>query len=466
MNQDTPVHDGDTIAAIATPLGSSGIGIIRISGPESLQIAAALFRSPSFSPLSVRPRHLYHGFIHDPNDGNMLDEVLLCYMPAPASYTGEDVIEINLHGGILVLQKTLELICAVGARIARPGEFTRRAFCNGRIDLAQAEAIMDIIHAQTEAGLKLASRQLAGELSRAVNTLMDELVTVAAHVEASIDFPEDDIHPHQAQELADRIAGVITELRRLCATSEQGNKIRTGVQAVIAGKPNVGKSSILNALLGQYRAIVTPYPGTTRDIIHETISIQGIPVRLVDTAGLRETDHAIERIGIDMTRKRIEQADIVLIIFDGSMPLDELDRSILTMLHEKSCIAVINKNDLPPILPDEAVRVFMPNAPVVRVSALTQQGIDQLRDALAMFLIHGHGVPLAEIMVANIRHSRALELAADSLEHACEGLHQDLPFELVAVDLQAALATLGEITGRTVSDDILDTIFDTFCIGK
>ncbi|MCX8043063.1 MAG: tRNA uridine-5-carboxymethylaminomethyl(34) synthesis GTPase MnmE [Desulfobacterota bacterium] len=460
------MYDSDTIAAIATPPGSSAIGIIRISGPESLRIAASLFRSPSFSPETIRSHHLYHGRIVDPHDGCTLDEVLVSYMRAPTSYTGEDVVEINMHGGMLVLQKTLELVCAAGARIARPGEFTRRAFCNGRMDLAQAEAVMDIINAQTEIGLKLASRLLTGELSHTINLLMDDVIDITAHLEAAIDFPEDDIQPQDAHALAQRISGILESLRRLQATSTQGTMIRTGIQAVIAGKPNVGKSSILNALLGHYRAIVTPEPGTTRDIIQETINISGVPVHLVDTAGIRESHHAVEQIGIDMTRARIQHADIVILVLDGSIPLDEFDRSIMHMLQGKHVLVAVNKSDLPRAYADDAVASLMPHAPVIHVSALMQQGIDAMRDALAAMLLHDTPINVSEIMVAHVRHGHALLQAAEALEHARQGLQAKQAPELIAVDLQSALAHLGEITGRSASEDILDTIFESFCIGK
>lgn len=460
------MYDTDTIAAIATPPGSSGIGIIRISGPESLRIAETIFRSPTFSLQTVRSHHLYHGLIVDPRDGCTLDEVLLSYMRRPSSYTGEDVVEINMHGGILVLQKTLEIICALGARLAKPGEFTRRAFCNGRIDLAQAEAVMDVITAQTETGLKIASRLLTGDLSRRINSFMDELVDIAAHLEASIDFPDEDIQPQESQELIRRLSEVIASIRRLHSTYVQGTMIRTGVQAVITGKPNVGKSSILNALLGRYRAIVTPYPGTTRDIIQETINVQGVPVHLVDTAGLWESNHEIERIGIDMARERISNADIILLVLDGSMPLEDSDRSIISMIQGRRSIVLINKIDLPQVLSADEVTAAMPDVPVIRVSALTLQGVDQVKEEISRTLLDGGTLNTSEIMVANTRHAQALEHAAEALQHACEGLQKDLPPELVAVDIQTGLASLGEITGCTVGEDILDRIFDTFCIGK
>ena len=466
LSKTTTYFDSDTIAAIATPFGTSGIGIIRISGPESLRIAATLFRSPTFSPQNVRSHHLYHGLIVDPHDSLPLDDVLLSYMRAPSSYTGEDVVEINMHGGILVLQKTLEIVCTLGARIARPGEFTRRAFCNGRIDLAQAEAVMDVIAAQTETGLKIASHLLTGEFSRKVNKFIDELVDIAAHLEASIDFPEEDIQPQESEELKRRLREVVASIRRLHSTYVQGTMIRTGVQAVITGKPNVGKSSILNALLGKYRAIVTPYPGTTRDIIQETINVQGIPVHLFDTAGLWESEHEIERIGIDLAREQIVQADIILLVLDGSTALDQSDRSIISMVQGKRSIVLINKSDLPQILCDDEVMAALPDARMIRVSALTLQGIDRVKNEISRTLLDGGTINTSEIIVANLRHAQALEHAAEALEHAWEGLQNGLPPELIAVDIQAGIASLGEITGRTAGEDILDRIFDTFCIGK
>ena len=460
------MHDTDTIAAIATPPGRGGIGIIRISGPESLRIAAALFRGSSFTPDTAQSHRLYHGTVIDPADGSMVDEVLLSYMRGPASYTGEDVVEINMHGGPCVLQTALALVCAAGARIALPGEFTRRAFCNGRIDLAQAEAVMDIIEAKTQTGLKIATRLLAGGLSDKITRLSDALVDIAAHLEASIDFPEDDIAPQSLEALGCRMRTIEHELRAIRATGDQGALFRSGVQAVIVGKPNVGKSSLMNALVGRYRAIVTPHPGTTRDIIQEAVSIKGIPVCLEDTAGLREDADEIERIGIGMTMQRLQHADVVLPVFDGSTPLSDEDRWIMNVVRGLRCVVVVNKTDLPRRVGSEHIAALMPEAPRVCVSARTGQGIESLRDALAGVLLQGRDVNPAEIMVTSIRHSRALEQAAASLARAAGGCAEGLPPELVAVDVQTALSALGEITGRTVSEDILDSIFSTFCIGK
>lgn len=456
----------DTITAIATPPGLSGIGIIRISGPESLKIAAGLFRSKNFRPDRVVSHHLYHGVIIDPADDCTVDEVLLAYMRAPGSYTGEDIVEINTHGGLIILQKTLSLVCQAGARIAEPGEFTRRAFCNGRIDLAQAEAVMDIIEAKTEAGLKLASRALTGGLSEKIRGIAAELIAVTAHLEASIDFPEDDIDPQHAEVLARRLSAAADMLQQLLATGEQGLLYRYGVQAVIAGKPNVGKSSILNALLGEYRAIVTPFPGTTRDVIQETISIQGIPIRLVDTAGLRESDNEIEKIGIDMTRSRLQEADLVLLVLDGCAPLDSTDTAMLQMLRKRKCIILVNKADLPQAFATDDLQKIAPDMSCIALSALTHQGIDLLRDSIARTVMHDRICSSTNILITNARHKGALEKAGLFLQQAHAALLAHLPPELVAADLQAALSSLGEITGETTADDILDVIFSTFCIGK
>lgn len=456
------MYHKDTITAIATPYGLGGIGIIRISGPESLRIVSEFFRSETFNPSIVKSHHLYYGYIFDPSDTMKIDDVLISYMKAPSSYTGESVVEINCHSGFMVLQKILDLVIKAGARMADAGEFTKRAFLNGRIDLTQAEAVIDVINSKTDFSLKLASRQLNGGLANKINEIRIELVEILSFIEVSIDFPEDDITPFPQQTTAHKVMSAASKISHLIATYEEGYLYTNGIQAVIAGKPNVGKSSILNALLGDYRAIVTPLPGTTRDVIQETINIRGIPVRLLDTAGLRNSDHEIEKIGIDMTISKISEADLVLLIVDGSTPLDDFDLSTIALLKHKKTILVINKSDLPQVvsIPDISC------SSVVSVSALHHDGIDILKDAIACAILKNTDNILSDTFITNMRHKNALEKAHESLMHVYSGFEKGLSPELIAVDLQTSLSFLGEITGETATEDILDAVFSNFCIGK
>lgn len=460
------MYHSDTIAAIATPLGYGGIGIIRISGPGALLVAASLFRSGSFNPSRPVSHRLYYGSILDPEDGCFIDDVLVAYMRAPSSYTAEDVIEINCHSGLIVLQKILGLVLHAGARLAEPGEFTKRAFLNGRIDLTRAEAVIDVIDAKTEYGLTLASRQLKGGLAQIINRIQAELLEISSAVEASIDFPEDDLALQSSLELAEKTGALSESIQKLAATYAEGSLYRAGVQTVIAGKPNVGKSSLLNALLGDYRAIVTEIPGTTRDVIQETITIQGIPVRLIDTAGICHSDNAIEKIGMDLTLSKISGADLVLLVLDGSAPLDMPDRALLDKLENKQVITVINKSDLPRALSLDDVRAAAgPGAPVF-VSSLMHQGISGLKNTIAEAIFADRQKSSSDILLTNARHKAALEKSLASLAHVREGFQSGLSPELISVDLQAVRSFLGEITGETTAEDILDNIFSSFCIGK
>ena len=456
----------DTIAAIATPIGSGSIGIIRISGPNALGILTPIFRSVSFNPSCPVSHHLYYGSILDPEDGGLLDDVLVSYMKSPSSYTAEDIIEINCHSGLIILQKILTIVVQAGARLAEPGEFTKRAFLNGRIDLTRAEAVIDVIDAKTEYGLKLASRQLKGELAHRLYALQAELLEISSLVEASIDFPEEDITFLSSRELAARVKAAGDTIQNLAATYDEGTLYRVGVQAVIVGKPNAGKSSILNALLGDYRSIVTEIPGTTRDIIQETITLQGIPVKLIDTAGLRHSNNEIEKIGIDLMLSKISEADIVLLILDGSSPLDVLDRTLLKKLENKNILTVINKSDLPRVLSVDAVQQELGPGAVVVTSSLMHEGIAELKDTIAKMILNDRHKSSSDILLTNARHKTALDTSWASLIHVHEGILNCISPELLSVDLQAVRSALGEITGETTAEDILDSIFSNFCIGK
>lgn len=456
----------DTIVAIATPVGRGGIGIIKLSGPDALRIAAPLFRCRSFDPASPRPRHLYYGVIVDPRDAHILDEVLLCFMPAPRTYTGEDVVEINCHSGQVVLQKILALVLHNGARLAEPGEFTKRAFLNGRIDLTQAEAVFDLIEAKTEASLKIASRQLHGSLSERLRAVQDDLVDITARVETAIDFPEDEPELYEPAAVTQMLLRASSDLERLSATYQEGRLYRLGVNTIIVGKPNVGKSSLLNALLGEPRALVTPFPGTTRDGIQETISIRGIPVVIEDSAGIHEGQDEIDKLGIDFARARLAAAELVLLVLDGSAPLDERDQAVVEELGGKTVITIINKADLPPRLSVDDVRQLGHPGPVAMVSALCRQGIDQLRQMIYDTVLQFPHDSAADVLITSARQKDALDRTIAALHNARLAAQNHLSPELVAVDLRAALDALGEITGTTTTEDILDRIFSSFCIGK
>jgi tRNA modification GTPase len=456
----------DTIAAIATPQGSAGIGIIRISGPDALGIARRIFRTPAFSSANIIPRYLYHGRIIDFRDDAQLDEVLLSFMQGPRSYTGDDVVEINAHGGITATRAVLELVLACGARPAAPGEFTRRAFLNGRIDLAQAEAVIDMIESSTGAGLKIAARQMSGALSARVAALREELVNLRAHFEACIDFPDDDIDVPVTANAAKVLSQQCALLSNMINDGRSAMRYRTGIDAVIAGKPNVGKSSIMNVLLGDERSIVTPVPGTTRDVIRETISIAGIPVRLHDTAGIHSSTDAVETIGMDRALNHLLNADITLLVFDGSQHLDADDRMLLERKQDRNCMAIINKSDRDHVLVPQHLATFFNPDMIVSVSALNRTGFDALLAGLAR-LVTGNGVPSAsDVLITSLRHVQALQDTLTALERAETTLKAQAPFELVSADVQDALHNLGAITGETTADDILDAIFDRFCIGK
>jgi len=458
----------DTIAAVATPRGEGGIGIVRISGPDALRIAERLF-CPSRRRV-YRPRRshtLTHGVIRSPETGEVVDEVLVAYFRAPNTYTGEEIVEIHGHGGPLVLSRILELVWEAGARPARPGEFTLRAFLNGRLDLAQAEAVADVIAAKTEWSLRAATAQLRGSLSREVERLRKTLLSVLAEVEAHVDFPDEDLDLATTDALIEQVRSVDEAIRRLLAEAEQGRILRDGLNVVIVGKPNVGKSSLLNALLREDRAIVTPIPGTTRDVIEDYLNLRGIPVRLSDTAGIRETGDPVEREGVARSQRQAASADLLLLVLDTSRPLDDDDRSLLESSSGRPRLLVLNKTDLPAAWSEEALEPYrLDEAPVVSLSLKTGEGMDALLDTLAKAALGNRGLGAEPPLVTNVRHRQALKDASVALSHALDSLRKGLPSELVAVDLRGALNAVGLIVGETATEELLDLIFSRFCIGK
>jgi tRNA modification GTPase len=453
----------DTIAAIATPLGEGGLAVIRISGPQALEVADHCFApSGQTSPLpSAAATHTIH-FGHVVRDGQHVDEALLAIMRSPRTFTCEDVVEITCHGGILPAKLVLDAVLANGARLAEPGEFTRRAFLNGRIDLAQAEAVADLIRSRTELALRAANEQLAGKLSQRINTLRDEMLDTLAHVEAHIDFPEEDIAPNTRDQLLARLEHGVAFMDELLRTANEGQILRRGIRAAIIGRPNAGKSSLLNQLLGHDRAIVSAIPGTTRDTIEETANIRGLPVVFVDTAGLREPRDEVEAEGVRRSRQTLQQAEFILHVFDAAEPLTSADEIHLAEFANKKRILVRNKVDLPD-------RLRLPSglkAPVVEVCCLTSQGIEPLKDAIKELAWSGEiKAEMLQVMI-NSRHQDALNRARAATLRTLDALRADQPLELAALDLRIAVNAVGEIVGQTTTDDLLDMIFSQFCIGK
>lgn len=456
----------DTIAAISTPLGEAGIGIVRISGRDAIDIADRLFLSPKGKRLSGAKSHtITYGFIKDPLTGEMIDEVLISIMKAPNTYTREDAVEINCHGGFLPLRKTLELIIREGARLAEPGEFTKRAFLNGRIDLTQAEAVADLIRSKTEVSQRLAIEQLKGGLSERITKLRERLTEICAHIEAYIDFPDEEIEPATLDTINAELSSIIDELVRLSKTYEEGRFLREGIKVAIVGKPNVGKSSLLNALLERDRAIVTEFPGTTRDVIEELLNIKGLLVRVMDTAGIREAHEMAEREGIKRSLHAINDSDIVIVLIDGSKPVNDEDIYILNKVREKGkrFIIGINKSDL---CPSPFPFSLQPSAFSLSISAKTGQGLDELKDAIINLTLGNTKGESQSLIVTNLRHKIAIDRAAASLRKTLEDMMNSQPEEIVALSLREGLDHLGEIVGAVTTEDILDRIFSQFCIGK
>lgn len=453
----------DTIAAISTPLGEGGLAVLRLSGPEAVAIADRCFQPAGRGALRLTeaPSHtLHYGRLH--RQGQVVDEVLAAVMRAPRTYTREDVVEFSCHGGWLTARLALETVLAAGARLAHPGEFTRRAFLHGRLDLTQAEAVADVIHARTELALAAAQEQLSGKLAQRIRRLRQELLHTLAHIEAHLDFPEEDLAPDSREQLGERLAAAQRFMQELLRTAREGRLLRQGIRAAIVGRPNVGKSSLLNLLLGHDRAIVSSVAGTTRDTIEETANIRGLPVVFVDTAGLRETADVIEAEGVRRSQEALRRAELVLQVLDVSEPLTAVDQHYLDALSGRPRVVVCNKSDLPAqwsLPPDYP-------SPVAPVSCVTGAGLEALKDAIKGLLWQGEvRAEMLEVMI-NARHQDALRRALEAAENAHRALADNASLECVALDLRIAVNTVGEITGQTATDDLLDTIFSQFCIGK
>ena len=446
----------DTIAAISTAVGEGAIAVLRVSGPEAVEVVARIFRGATATE-KMEPRRSYFGEIYDAT--GLIDQVLLTIFRRPQSYTGEDLVEISCHGGILVTRKILSLLLNAGARSAEPGEFTQRAFLNGKMDLTQAEAVMDLIRAQTELALRAANEQLAGHLGRELTKIQDQLLTTLAHIEAYIDFPDEGISPETGKMLLDRLQETGASLARLVATADQGRILRHGLRTVIYGEPNVGKSSLLNLLLGYDRAIVSETPGTTRDTIEETINVRGIPVRLIDTAGKRSSEDSIEQEGIRRTELQLAQADLVLQVVDASAPRGTAPDESMSTGNEKNRVLVLNKVDL-------GIHEDWASTKGVRFSCRTREGEEGLNQAIWDFVMTG-GFGGQDFRIAiSVRHQACLQKAITELEAAKGGLANSKLPELISIELRGALDAIGDVVGRHDTEDLLGRIFSEFCIGK
>ena len=455
----------DTIAAIATNLGESGVSIIRVSGDKALNIVSTIFRGKSDRKLDdIKTYTMRYGFIIDRDTEEKLDEVIVSYMKGPRSFTAEDTIEINCHGGVVITRRILEEVVKAGARLALPGEFTKRAFLNGRIDLSQAEAVIDIITAKTELSAKSALEQSGGKLSREIMILRDRLLEVIAHIEATVDYPEDDLEEVTADRAKVSIQDIVERVNELLSSADEGKILREGLSTVIVGKPNVGKSSILNALLMETRAIVTDVPGTTRDVIEEYISIDGIPVKIIDTAGIRDTEDVVEKIGVERSREKVGSADLVVLVLDISRELSEEDKEVINFIKDKKYIVLLNKVDLKPKINKEDIKELNSNY-IINFSAKTGEGLDRFKEVIKELFFKGE-VRAKEVMVTNTRHKEALIKARESLSSANNALENTFAIDLASIDLRDAWKQLGEISGDTIEEDIIDKIFSKFCLGK
>jgi len=452
----------DTIAAVSTPAGNGGIGIVRVSGDQASAICETLFRPVSNGGLTSH--RFYFGAVIDPQSNDPVDEAMAVLMRSPRSYTREDVLELHCHGGMLVVERVLSLVLQAGARLAEPGEFTRRAFLNGRIDLVQAEAVMDIIGARTDAALKLAQRQRSGLLSQRITEARGHILLALGLVEAYLDFPEDDLGETDTISISNAVTSARNCISSLLSGFDEGRILREGIAVLIIGKPNAGKSSLLNRLLNENRAIVTHIPGTTRDIIEETINLGGLPVRLLDTAGIRHTVDMVEQEGINRTLDQIPQADLVLFVLDSSRPFEHEDQLIHDALSRSRTIAVLNKSDLPRMLD---LPSNFSNLQQLSISANSGFGVDELKQVVRSSFLDGSHLDSREfVAISRARHRDVLLSAQSLLQRFESGLSSEVGLELLALDLREALAAVGSVTGQVTTDDLLDVIFTSFCIGK
>lgn len=457
----------DTIAAISTAMGEAGIGIVRMSGKDSIDIGNRVFKGIKVKNLNEADnRRLIYGHIVDPSNNQIIDEVLIVFMKEPYTYTRENVVEIYCHGGIVAVRRILELLLENGARLAEPGEFTKRAFLNGRLDLAQSEAVIDVIRAKTDTSLNVSLNQLEGKLSNKIKGIMNILLDMLAHINASIDFSEDDLEEVNYEELEEKAKVVKEEIEKLLNTADRGKILRDGLNTVILGKPNVGKSSLLNAILRENRAIVTNIPGTTRDIIEEYVNIDGIPLKIIDTAGIRNTENVVEKIGVDKAKEMVNKADLIISVFDKSSELSDEDYQIIDLIKEKNAIVLLNKSDLPSKFDKDYMEKLLPNKSIIETSIKNGIGIEKLEEEIKNIFYSGELEIKSDTIVTNVRHKNQLIKAKKNISDGLEGILSHLPLDCIEVDIKECWENLGEISGDTVSEDILDKIFSEFCIGK
>lgn len=459
------MNDFDTIAAVATSLGESGIAIVRVSGQKALKIVSSIFRGKNGRSLDdIKSYTMRYGHIIDKDKNEIIDEVIVSYMKSPRSFTAEDTVEVNCHGGVVSTNRVLEEVIESGARLAEPGEFTKRAFLNGRIDLSQAEAVIDIIRAKTELSMKSALAQSEGRVSREIKVLRNKLLGIIAGIEATVDFPEDDLEETTSKITQAQLKSVLGDVEFLLSSASEGKILREGLDTVIVGKPNVGKSSLLNALVMERRAIVTDIPGTTRDIIEEYINIDGVPVRIIDTAGIRKTEDVVEKIGVERSREKINEADLVILMLDSSSELDKEDLDIIDYIKDKKYIVLLNKSDLGNKFNKGDIH-GLNSEYILEVSAKTGEGIDALKDSIKHLFFKGE-ITSKDTVITNTRHKEALMRARESLIAALSALKNTSAIDLASIDVRNAWMNLGEITGETLEEDIIDKIFSEFCIGK
>ncbi|QQE81514.1 tRNA uridine-5-carboxymethylaminomethyl(34) synthesis GTPase MnmE [Alicyclobacillus sp. SO9] len=458
--------EADTIAAVATALGEASVGIVRVSGSDASRVVKSIFRTPSNVGVEVSKRQFKYGLIVDPWTQEVIDECILLWMPGPHSYTAEDVAEFQVHGGIQVLQKVLECTLKAGARTAEPGEFTKRAFLNGRIDLSQAEAVMDLIRSKTDKATQSALSQVRGYLSDSVGAMRRELLTLQAQVEVTIDYPEHDVESVACAQVVEVGTRLGSNIRELIKSARIGQVLREGVATAILGRPNVGKSSLLNALLRRDRAIVTELPGTTRDVLEEYVNVRGIPFRLIDTAGIRETEDVVEQIGVTKSREFLETAELVFVLINGNEPLQQDDLLLLSETRKLHRIIVVNKSDLPQAVDEGSLRGLAGDSAVVKISAKEHDGLGALEDEMER-LVLGGSVEAADLTyMANARQKRLLEDAESELQEAVAAAQMGVTLDMIAVQLQSAYASLGLVVGEEVGEELLDEIFSRFCLGK
>ena len=471
-------YEKETIAAIATALSDSGIGIVRISGENAIYIVDSIFRSASGKKIltKVQSHMIHYGYIVD-KDENIIDEVMTSVMKAPKSYTMEDTVEINCHGGVLVMQKVLETVLQAGARLAEPGEFTKRAFLNGRIDLSRAEAVIDVIQSQNEYALSSSVSQLKGRLSDKIRSLREDILYQIAFIESALDDPEHISLEGYPEQLAEKVTGFEKEIQKLLATADNGRLMKEGISTVIVGKPNAGKSSLLNMLLGEDRAIVTEIAGTTRDALHETINLHGISLNMIDTAGIHETQDVVEKIGVERAKKYAVEADLILYVVDASETLDEDDQNIIPLLEGKKAIILLNKSDLENKITEESLKETLEKVlehtgeiQILRTSTIDpsseNSGMEELEETIRNMFFEGKLRHNNELVVTNLRHKEALQDALNSLQLVEQSIEDGMPEDFYSIDLTSAYASLGKIIGEEVDEDVVNEIFSKFCMGK